>query len=279
MSRSIGGYVSGKDAVDSPGIKSARISRMPKVSTWRVTPHVWCVQRTRYLSCSYLVTRESDVVLIDAGMDPTGEEMRVGLTEAGRSLDEVSAILLTHWHNDHSSGAAALQQESGARVFYHEAGHAKFSRADAANGWRGFLAARLPDAGPFGPLKGLIDSAPPRAVDAAHFVEDGEVVENDFEVLVTPGHDAGHVAFYYAPDRVLFAGDALAVVGDHVSFLSRFLTQDHQAAKQSMIRCLGLDLKALCPGHRYPLVDPDPAYLAAMREKVAAMSRFPIFGA
>jgi len=253
--------------------------RVPRLSIRQITPHVWCVQRTRYLSCSYFVARDDDVVLVDAGMDSDGAEMRAGLTAAGRAVADVSAILLTHWHNDHSSGAAALQQESGARVYYHEAGRGKFTRADAAKGFRAFLAAKLPDAGPFGPFKGLLDSAPPRAIEATHLVRDGEIVERDFEVLATPGHDAGHVAFHYRPDDVLFVGDALAVVGDHVSFLSCLLTEDAEAAKASMIRCLERDVKALCPGHRHPLVDPDPAHLAAMREKVARMKRFPIFGA
>jgi len=245
----------------------------------RISTHVYCVQRTVYASCSYFVARPHDVVLVDAGIDPTGGDMLAGLAEAGRSVREVSWILLTHWHNDHSAGAAVLQEQSGARVCYHAAGAAKFLREEAASGVRARLARLLPDAGWLAPLRGLLDAAPPRPLRAHHHATDGEIVAEDFEVLETPGHDAGHVCYLYRPDRVLFAGDALAVAGDHVTFMSRYLTQDQDAARASMLRCLSLDVKAICPGHRYPLVDPDPAQLAALRAKVARLKRFPVFGA
>ena len=245
----------------------------------RVSESVYCVQRRAYLSCSYFVTRPDGVVCVDAGLDATGGDMVRGLKEAGRDVSEVRAILLTHWHNDHAAGAARVQEQSGARVYYHADAAPWFTREAAAKGVRGWLARRLPDAGPFGPLRGMLDAASPHRLDAHALVADGDVVEGCFRVLETSGHEAGHVSYWFEKERVLFAGDALAVAGDHVTYIGRWLTRDVEAARASMLRCLELPAKAICPGHRHPLVDPAPEHLAAMRAEVAARQRWPVFGA
>lgn len=89
---------------------------------------------------------------------------------------ELSAILVTHHHADHTGGVDELRNASGAAVY-------------------GPATERIP--GPFKPLKG------------------GDTVQAlglDFAVLDVPGHTAGHIAFYTpmmnnAP--LLFCGDTL----------------------------------------------------------------------
>ena len=108
--------------------------------TTRVSESVYCVQRRDYLSCSYFVIVPDGVVLVDAGIDVTARDMLEGLSEAGKTPADIRAILLTHWHNDHSSGAAALAELSGCRVYYHEAGRDKFTREALARGVRGWFA-------------------------------------------------------------------------------------------------------------------------------------------
>jgi glyoxylase-like metal-dependent hydrolase (beta-lactamase superfamily II) len=245
----------------------------------RVSESVYCVQRRAYLSCSYFVTLPDGVVCVDAGIDASGGDMVRGLGEAGRDPADVRAILLTHWHNDHAAGAARIQARSGARVYYHAAAAPWFTREKAATGWRAWLARRLPDAGPFGPMRGMLDAASPVALPAHAHVAEGDTVEEHFKVFETPGHEVGHVSFLFEPERVLFAGDALAVAGDHVTYIGRWLTRDVEAARASMLRCLDLAPKAICPGHRHPLIDPTPDHLARVRAEAAARKRWPIFGA
>jgi len=244
----------------------------------QVSESVYCIQRKAYLSCSYLIARPQGVVLVDAGMDGQGGDALAGLAAVARRVSDVRAIVLTHWHNDHSSGAARMKELSGATVYYHEAAAPKFTRAAAARGVRRWLAARLPDAGRLAPFKGLLDAAPPRALAADRFVRDGDVIEDGLLVMETPGHEDGHLSFWFEPERVLFAGDALAVVGDHVSYISRWLTKDVEAARRSMVRCLELPARAICPGHRYPLVGPSSEHLAAKRQEALSLRRWPIVG-
>ncbi|MDO8249031.1 MAG: hydroxyacylglutathione hydrolase [Rhodoferax sp.] len=89
---------------------------------------------------------------------------------------ELTSILVTHHHADHTGGVDALRQATGARVF-------------------GPATERIPE--PFTPLRGH-DTV--NALDLA------------FQVLDVPGHTSGHIAFY-TPDvngkPLLFCGDTL----------------------------------------------------------------------
>ena len=89
---------------------------------------------------------------------------------------ELTSILVTHHHADHTGGVAVLRQATGARVF-------------------GPATERIPE--PFTPLQGN-DSV--------------KVLDLAFQVLDVPGHTSGHIAFY-TPDvngkPLLFCGDTL----------------------------------------------------------------------
>ena len=79
------------------------------IKVTRVTRDVYCVQRVKMLSCSYFVLQSDGVVLIDAGMDVDAADMTAGLQEVSCSLQDVKALLITHWHNDHPQGAGPIQ--------------------------------------------------------------------------------------------------------------------------------------------------------------------------
>lgn len=225
---------------------------MPRLEFVEVTPNVLCVRRPWYLSNSYIVHDDRGVTLVDAGMEPDGSDMIAGLSHLGLTVEEVKWILLTHWHNDHSSGAEAIRSLSGATVVYHANEEAHFSRT-AVSGVRGRIADALPEHGPAAALKALVGQSPPRAVTMKEHASHGAIIDSRFRVIETPGHTAGHVSYFYVPDRVLFAGDALAVTRGRLWFMSRFLTEDRGRARDSMLTCALTEADAICPGHRGPL--------------------------
>ncbi|MCX7258297.1 MAG: hydroxyacylglutathione hydrolase [Polaromonas sp.] len=107
-------------------------------------------------------------------VDP-GEAAPVQQALAQHGL-QLTSILVTHHHADHTGGVAALRDATGAQVY-------------------GPASESIP--APFTPLK------------------EGATVHTlglDFQVLDVPGHTAGHIAFY-APDvdgqPLLFCGDTL----------------------------------------------------------------------
>lgn len=91
----------------------------------------------------------------------------------------LSDILVTHHHQDHVAGVTALKRATGARVVG--------ARADQA---------RIPHVDMF--------------VDEGDHVSVGSI---DFEVLDTPGHTRGHIAYYSSGAQLLFAGDTLFSLG------------------------------------------------------------------
>lgn len=214
---------------------------------FRVTDMIWCVRQPSYLTCSYAVKTSEGVVLVDAGMDSTGADIQALLAAMDQPEQSVRAILLTHWHNDHAAGAKATQERTGCEVYYHAADQPWLSRSVARGGIRGWLAKRIPEWGVGVLLIGLLGEAVPEAVVATGYLMQGQIVAGEFEVLETPGHTPGHASFYYCPERALFAGDALAVIGGRVRFMARPVTMDLPTARRSMEQCLSLDIGVFLP--------------------------------
>jgi glyoxylase-like metal-dependent hydrolase (beta-lactamase superfamily II) len=243
-----------------------------------VTDNVWCVRRPSYLTCSYLVRTPRGIVLVDAGMDSTGADVHRGLERMGAASSSITSVLLTHWHNDHAAGARAIQEESNVPAFCHRQEVPQLTRETARGGLLGRVSDLIPEWGVFVLFKGLLGEATPRAVLKPQTVEDGNIIEQYFEVVETPGHTPGHLSFYYKPEKILFAGDALAVVENHVHFMARAVTPDVENARKSMRRCLTLDIDVLCPGHRIPLKENVRRKCDQMLDHIDKGGRWPLFG-
>jgi glyoxylase-like metal-dependent hydrolase (beta-lactamase superfamily II) len=135
--------------------------------SWEVTNNIWVVGDDR------------EVVVVDAAHDhrPIVEAI------AGR---RVSAILLTHGHNDHVNAAVALRDQVDAPVYLHDGDRMLW---DAVH-----------------PL-----DAPDRPLTDGHVLE---VAGTQLRVLHTPGHSPGGCCFYLVPaggpgTAVVFTGDTL----------------------------------------------------------------------
>ena len=243
-----------------------------------VSESIVCVRRPSYLTCSYLVRTAAGIVVVDAGMDSDGADVRSGLAALDAHVESVRGILLTHWHNDHAAGAEVIRAASNAPVFFHRGDQAQLTGAASSSGLRRWLSNSIPEAGVLVLLKGLLGDAVPRPITASNIVDDGELVLGDFEVVATPGHTPGHVSYFYRPARVLFAGDALAVVDGSLRFMARPVTPDLTSARASVAKCLSLNPAIICPGHREPLVDNVDEACAAMRATLDAGGPWPLLG-
>ncbi|HEX5323452.1 MAG TPA: MBL fold metallo-hydrolase [Capsulimonadaceae bacterium] len=127
-------------------------------------------------------------------------------------------------------------------------------------------------------FKGLLGEATPNAISATRFVQDGEILLEDFEVIATPGHTPGHVSYYYCPEKALFAGDALAVVAGKVHFMARPVTENLELARASMLRCLSREIALICPGHREPLTQNVERECREMAQYIEHGGRWPLLG-
>jgi glyoxylase-like metal-dependent hydrolase (beta-lactamase superfamily II) len=243
-----------------------------------VTETIWCVRQLSYYTCSYAIRTPQGIVLVDAGMDSTALDIECLLEAMGEPLASIRAILLTHWHNDHAAGARVLQEKTGCGIYYHQGEEAWLTGKTAQGGLSGWFSKRIPEWGPGILLIGLLGEAVPEPVTATAHITDGQVLFDDFEVITTPGHTVGHVSFYYTPEKALFAGDALAVIGQTVRFMSRPVTLNVPEARASMIKCLSRDIQRLCPGHRRPLTENVSVACDAMRQHLENQGKWPLFG-
>jgi len=153
---------------------------------------------------AYMIDGDEGVTFVDTLLPKREHLITKALAEIGRSISDVSAIVLTHSHDDHVGSAAAVKDASGAAVYA--------SAGDVA-AVRGEVKPPLPpvaDRFPFlKPIMRLFPAHPPVAVE--HII--GEEVEGrlpeDLRVIDTPGHTPGHVSFLLDRDGgLLIVGDA-----------------------------------------------------------------------
>ena len=129
------------------------------------------------------VVGDGEVAVIDPGPDL---DEHVAALLAGLSGEQVTHILITHTHRDHSPAAAALKAATGAST-YGFGPHAGGKRGDPA----------VEEGGDW-------DFAPDVTV------HDGDPIAGSgwrFEAVHTPGHTSNHLCFALPDQGILFSGD------------------------------------------------------------------------
>ena len=72
----------------------------------------------RAVSNVYLLVDEV-LVMVDSGLPGNLKAITWYVSSIGRSLEELKYVLITHGHPDHTGGAPALRQNTGAQVLAH----------------------------------------------------------------------------------------------------------------------------------------------------------------
>jgi glyoxylase-like metal-dependent hydrolase (beta-lactamase superfamily II) len=171
--------------------------------------------------CVFLIAGEDGWVAVDCG--PNSDEALDCYRRAGIELKQIRTILLTHAHPDHCGLAARLQAISGAEILLHRDEHVALQKLSDPDEWLAgqdeiLEAAAVPavERRKIRVMSRMLRTEFPE-FDVAGYLEDGDVFlteQGELEVLLTPGHTAGHVCFYLRDRKALFAGDHL-VLGPH----------------------------------------------------------------
>jgi glyoxylase-like metal-dependent hydrolase (beta-lactamase superfamily II)/8-oxo-dGTP pyrophosphatase MutT (NUDIX family) len=165
---------------------------------------------------------DRELVVVDPGShDPAEQEALARELEAREAAGaHVLAVLLTHHHGDHTSGAAALAARMRAPIWAHPE-----------------TARRVPFA-------------------IGRELDDGEVVDlgaRRLRCVFTPGHAPGHLCFLEEETGWMAAGDMVASVG---TILVDPSEGDMRLYLQSLARMAALAPRVLLPAHGAPIADP-----------------------
>ncbi|KQU48255.1 hydroxyacylglutathione hydrolase [Sphingomonas sp. Leaf339] len=175
----------------------------------------------------------------DAAVVDPGEAAPV-LAAATEREWHISQVWTTHWHPDHTGGNADMKR-TGVTI---TGPHAEKERIPT------------------------LDT----------FVREGDVIRlgsHTGKVLAVPGHTAGHVAFHFADDAILFTGDTLFAMGCGKLFEG---TPAEMWANMERYAAMPADTVVYC-GHEYTKsnaafaahVEPDNAAIADRRAAVDAL--------
>lgn len=171
------------------------------------------------------VVGEGELAVVDPASPWDEEQAALDRFLDGLAPARPSAILLTHHHVDHASGAAHLQRRLGLPVLAHR---------DTAR----LLDGRLP---------------------VARLVEDGERLPFGPAGLValhTPGHAPGHLVFHDERSGAAIAGDMVASVGTILIDGTAEAEGDMRQYLASLERLRALSLSTLLPAHGEPITRP-----------------------
>ena len=203
----------------------------------------------------YLVVDGGQAAMIDAGFSE-GDSVQERLAYLkGLPGLRVAYIVLTHHHFDHSGGAHALREATGARVVMHreeaplleaaareetpsdmEAPEEMREARQRLRRWRQEAARGRPDI--------LVDDNDRLRVGAA-----------SLRIVHAPGHTAGHVCVFLEEERVLFSGDN--VLGMGTTAIAPPPHGDMVQYLASLRKMQGLDAALLCPGHGPVVKEPN----------------------
>lgn len=198
------------------------------------------VSKYGFVNC-YLVREDDGLTLVDTMVPKSGKQILAAAEKLGAPIVRIA---LTHAHGDHIGSLDEL--------------HAALPDAEVIISTR--------DARPLAGDKSLDPGEPGDNIGKGSFpgaktkptrtVEAGERI-GSLEVIASPGHTPGHVAFLDTRDRTLICGDAYSTLGGvattakgHWRFpLPAYAAWDKPTALESAKALRKLDPARLAPGH------------------------------
>jgi len=216
----------------------------------------------------YLIEDDDGLTLIDASIPPAGAKILRQIEGMGRKPSDVKRILITHGHPDHVGALPELKAATGAQVWTSAIdrpvieGKAPVPRVDKA---KATGVARWGLRPPGTTMKGT-------PIDRE--IGEGDVlseVMGGIHVIATPGHSAGHLAFWNPEKRTLICGDVIMRFAWGLQRPFSFFTVDAAENDRSIRRVAELDAEVICFGHGNPITENTAQTIRSFAHKIGVL--------
>jgi glyoxylase-like metal-dependent hydrolase (beta-lactamase superfamily II) len=188
------------------------------------------------------------LMMIDTGLPGYLEIIEKGLKSFGYTLEDISDVVITHYHIDHSGNAEEIKKISKAKIYAHENEVPYLSKNEQKfnlkyDDVKDELKVCEED---FERTMKRINSMKFSPVTVDVKLKGGEEIGN-FKVINVPGHTPGHIALY--DGNLLIAGDAVRNIKGKISPPFKFFCWDYEKAVNSFNNLLSMKFKYLVPFH------------------------------
>ena len=188
--------------------------------------------------------------LIDCGYEETFKEFVAGLAHLGVAITDLYAILISHDDIDHLGALTLFKDKNPDLIVYSSSveepsvsGKVKSERLQQAEN----SLATLPEEYKTWALQFINQLKGIKRINVDVVLEENDKIENEIDVIFTPGHTKGHISFYAPLDRTLIANDAIVIEEGNFEIANPAFTLDLKQAIQSVekIKALAME-KMIC---------------------------------
>lgn len=221
----------------------------------------------------FLVEEDGRLTVVDAGVTTSWGSLQRALAEIGRTASDIEAVVLTHAHFDHVGFAERARSELGVPIYVHENDVALTLNPRLYGRERRFVRylATQPRALPLVAAFARNRAWFPKPVKRVERFRDGTLpVPGSPQVVPTPGHTLGHVAFHL-PDRdAVIAGDAVVMLDPYTArrgprLVARAATADVERNLRSLDALAETAAGTVLTGHGEPWTQGAEAAVSAAR--------------
>ncbi len=188
----------------------------------------------------YALIDGKDLTLIDSGLPRNGKKIMDYIQRIDHRPNDISCIILTHFHLDHVGSAPQLKKLTGAKIAVHEK-EADYVSQEKKPPRLGNVFYRA--------VSSVIKAEP---IQPDIILKDNERI-GELKIIHTPGHTPGSICILVEEKKVLFVGDTLRSDGGRVIGPSEEFTVDKVKARESVAKILTFDFDVMLPGHGDPI--------------------------